>query len=299
MAYSPFTTPRNNNTYSPTLVTDSLAQGIVTKLQHLTAPLTAFTTVFGADTYRPKATHQIRFATAGSTPQQDPTSFESGDSTVGAVSVTMHAESIAWHVTAAERNSGLTPEHLAEINSAKFANVIWSRVAALLSTANFVTNSPVLSAAASFGFAEMVSLRSAIKKVQNKTAVLDGDYLAQLTNTPGFFQATPSTSGVTGWQTFGWTGGIYEATDWSAAGTDVRGIACGKGALVVVAGLPVEPVGAPPTLERKVLTVPGVNMQVALHHWYALASRTEWFSLDIMLGTALGDETQGVLLKSA
>jgi hypothetical protein len=52
------------------------------------------------------------------------------------------------------------------------------------------------------------------------------------------------------------------------------------------------------TLQEAVQTVPDVDVSIAAYSWFSLQTRTLWNSLDLMFGTALLDESAGVLLTS-
>src|SRR5213076_3629685 len=79
--------PVASNTYSATLVTQFLLDGAVTKLQNLWAPLRVFSRDYSQDRYKPRATAQLKFVTAGGTTQKNATNFESGDAIVSNVQI--------------------------------------------------------------------------------------------------------------------------------------------------------------------------------------------------------------------
>jgi len=88
----------------------------------------------------------------------------------------------------------------------------------------------------------MASAWGSLKKSSLKYAVLDGEYMARLVNSPVFYQATGTDSGEGRWKLFGWDG-VHQNTRWSgthsgAGDQNIRGFFCGPTALGVVAGLP-------------------------------------------------------------
>jgi len=81
------------NTFDSALVTDVLRDSVITVLQSRLAPLSAFTKDFSAESVKPRATIQVPIATAGSTTQTNATDFESGNSTLDNVAVTVNQSS--------------------------------------------------------------------------------------------------------------------------------------------------------------------------------------------------------------
>ena len=288
--------PRNDNSYQSALVTQFLLDGAVTQLQNRWAPLRAFTRDYSTDRYKPLATGQIKFVTAGSTTQTNSTNFESGDSTVGNAAVTVSQYTQAFHVTNSELNSGLRMENLVDINMAYLADKILAVAAAPITTANFTATAKV-SASANFGFSDIADLWGQLKKSPVKNLLLDGEYLARLLNQPAFFQATDVDS-PTGWSKFGWNG-IYLNTNWTGAGAKTVGFAMNPQAIGAIAGLPLTPPAVPgATLAESTITIPGPDISVAAYSWFSLSSRTFWMSYDLMFGAAKLDGTAGVLVQS-
>jgi hypothetical protein len=296
MAYSPFTTPRNTgNSYSASLITPALLEGAITQLQHRCAPLAAFSRQFQSDPLKPKCVHYAKLITAGATAQTNATNFESGDSTVTHVEINLAHISQSWHTTTGELNSGMRLSDIDTVNIQTFANKLWQVVAALFSTSAF---SSQLIAPGAFGWSDMGTLRGLLKKSPIKNAILDGEYFAQLTNTPAYYQRTDTKPGA-GYATFGWDG-VHESSDWTTAGTaGVRGIVCNPQAIAVIASPPLAPAGAPQTLEWQDMVLPGLEMTVRLHSWLSLATRTLWRSLDVVFGAAVADSTAAILIRDS
>src|SRR5438477_7131989 len=117
--------PDASNTYSATLVTQFLLDGAVTKLQNLWAPLRVFTRDYSQDRYKPRATAQLKFVTAGGTTQKNASNFESGDATITNKQIDVDQYSTAFHVTNDELNSGLRMENLIDIKTAECADNIF------------------------------------------------------------------------------------------------------------------------------------------------------------------------------
>ncbi len=287
------------NTYSGTLVTSFLMDGSLTPLQNRWAALRAFALDSSTDPYKPLATGVLKNPTAGATTQTDATNFESGNSTVAPISVTMHQYTQSFAVSNLDLNNGLRMQDLVTINTANFANKIIEVATAPITVANF-TGTPLTSAPGSFGFSDAATLQGQLKKSPIKNLILDGEYQAQLANTPGFFQGTGVVGGSTSaWKAFGWDL-IALNTDWTGAGAAVRGFACNPQAIVGITGTPLAPPNIPGgTLSLGTFTVPDLNITVAMYSWFNTGTRTMWYSYDVMAGFALGDATAGIIVKSS
>ena len=295
--------PVNANTYSATLVTAFLADGATTILQKKLAALTAFTKNVGTDRYKPLATAQLKKVTAGSSTQTNATNFESGDSTVTNVAVTVSQYTQAFQVSNSDLNSGLRMQDLVKVNTAAFGNKLMQVATAPITEANFANynGGSFVGAPAAFGWGDMALIWGALKNANERHAILDGEYIGQLNNTPTFFQ----NSGVNGSaaMNFGWDG-IHLNTEWTGAGTGCRGFACDPQAIGVAMGLPLTPTNVGSqipggTLSEATFRVPGLEAEVALYVWFSLASRTLWSSYDVMLGAAALDTTAGVFIKAS
>jgi hypothetical protein len=293
------------NTYSATLITQFLVDGAVTKLQNRWAALRVFTRDYSMDRYKPRATGQLKYATASGTTQKNATNFEtSGDATVGPVQIAVDQYTTGLHVTNDELNSGLRMENLLEIKIAECADNILKVAFSPLATGSFTTNQKIISSAAAFGWNEMAQASGALKKSVVKYAVLDGEYIARIENNPVFFQtAGTQNGGSDGWSRFGWDG-VFTNTNWSGtnAGANdqyIRGLWCNPQVMGAIAGLPLMPPNIPgQTLQESSFTVPGVDISVATYNWFSLGTRTMWMTYDLMFGSALLDESAGVLLTS-
>jgi hypothetical protein len=236
--------------------------------------------------------------TVGSTTLTNATNFESGDSTVAPISVTMAQYTQPFQVSNSDFNSGLRMQDLVTINIAKFADKVTSVATAIITAANFPTT-PVISAAASFGLSDLATLQGQLQKSPIKNLILDGTYLARIANQPGFFQKTGAgLEDPAGYAAYGWDG-TYLASNWTGAGANIKGLACNPQALVGVTGLPATPANIPGgILSMTTQTLPGLGIAIALFQWFNPSTRTFWCSYDIVAGFAVGDSTAGVIVAS-
>jgi len=286
------------NTYSTDLVTQSLKEGAITKLVHAFAPLRAFTRDFTTDPIKPRSTCQVKLITTSGAAQDNPTNFETGDTTVSNVAVTVDQVSRSFHVTNDELNSGLRLTDLLVQNGKVFAGAIQQKINALFTTGNFANYSggAYTKASASFAWSDMALLWGALKKADEKHAILDGEYLGPLVNSPTFMQPGLTADASQSGMRFGWDG-LHLCTEWTGAEANVRGIICNPQAIVAVAGVPVPAPAA--NIVRETFVIPGIGLTVSFSQWFSLATRTLWASYDCMFGCSVGDNTALILIKSA
>jgi hypothetical protein len=281
------------NTYSAALLTEKLEKAATTSLSECLAPLNAFTKGFSPDEYKPRAKCELKYVTATDAAVKNATDFEAGDSTVDNVQITVDQYTQAFHVSNDELNSGLRLTDLAEKNARAFGETLLDVVFALLKTDNFAT--AVTRTSSAFTYADMATAWGTLKKSSVKNAILDGEYMARLINSPVFYQPTDSEGG-TGFAAFGWNE-IYPVSRWSAAESATRGFFCAPQAIGLVAGLPQR--GPSPTLETRLVTLPGLEFSVAFNTWFSLSTRSYWASYDAMFGCAALDKSAGYLLKDS
>jgi hypothetical protein len=283
--------PFNANTVSASITTEMLAQGAITILQHQFAPLRAFARDFSADTYKPKATIEIKYVTSGPTAQTDPTDFESGNSTIAVITPSMAHYTGAVHVSQVDMNKGMRIADLLEIGLATLGNTIIDIAVAPITVTNF-TATPVVSSAANFGWSDAKTLWGQLKKSPIKNLLLDGEWYARLLP-ENMEQFQPTDFGRAGWNA------LALNTRWSGAGTNVIGFACNPQAIGAGAGLPVGSSNTASGLSQSVITLPGLNMSIALFEWFSNKTRSYWASYEMMFGAAVGDTTAGICVKSA
>lgn len=296
--------PLAANTFSATLTTDMLELQAITQLQNRWAALSCFTRDFTTDPYKPLATVQVPLVTAGATALVGSkgsgiSNFESGDSTVTNVAVTVNHYSVPFHMTQDELMSGLRIEQLATINLAVLADTVIQNVISNIATSTFTagTHFTPMTGNGTFWANDMPVLWSFLKKSPIKNLILDGTPMSKLINQPGFFQ--PALAGdrdSSRAKTFGWDN-IELNTQWSTAPANVNGFACNPQAICVAAGLPMVPPMIPGgTLEQSSISIPGPDINIATYMWFSLATRTLWCSYDVMFGSKAGDLTAGAVL---
>lgn len=288
------------NTYSATLVTAHLLDGAITDLQNVWAPLAAFTLDYDPDAYKPNAVCIVKHVTAGTATQVDATDFEAnGNTTVAPISITPHQYTQNFQVSNSDLNNGLRMADLVTLNTALFANAVIEAAMVPITVANFGA-AVVTSSAAAFGYSDLATLQAALKKSPRKNLILDGAYIARVSNVPGFFQPAGVLGGSpSAWRGFGWDI-VANNTNWAGAGANIVGFACNPQAIAAVVGLPLTPGGIPGgILAMNTEQVPGLNITVAAFTWFSTKTRTMWQSLDVIFGDAAADKTAGFIVASA
>lgn len=300
------------NTFSATVTTNFLIAGAIQKLSGRFAAANLFARDAEQDPFKPLAAGIRKFnttATDGTQVQSNPTDFEAlgagGDSTIDAITITPTQQVSGGHLTNAQLQSGFRVADIIEKKLIDLAAKVTQVLTAPITVANFTTNAALVSAPAAFSFSDLATLQGQLKKTLVKNLILDGEYLARISNTPGFFQTagnvgTSTGSGSGAWRAFGWDN-IALNTDWSGAGANVRGFACGQDAIGFISGLPLTPPEGIPGNIANVGTVmlPDVNIGIQTWAWWSNITRTYHFTFDLIIGATLVDELQGVLVKSA
>lgn len=301
--------PQDANTLGASLVTDYLSDGLLIVAANKLAPLALFSRKFSADPQKPRATIQVPKATAGATSQTNATNFESGDTTLTNVPVTVNQISQSFHLTNDQLNKGFDLAQLAGINADVFANALSDIWTAIDIVGNYGA-AQVIGLAANFDPNDLPALFGVAKNFRLRNLLLDGTYLAFLF--PGVISNFSSGVGLgAGNQSrtvfpgvFGFDN-IAMQNRWTAATANSVGFLCGPDALAIAAAMPIQQ-PASEFISMKTITIEGagtndssLGISVQLVTWYSRATRTIWASYDVMFGAAAGEVTQGKGLVSA
>lgn len=288
---------QNSNTITSVLQ-NFLLDGSITDLQNMWAPLQAYSMPFDPNPISPLSPGVIKHVTSGSTAQTNPTNYESGDGVITPVTSTPSEFSISYQISNTDLNSGVRMADLVKINTANFANKVNEAANAVITTGNFTTG--LISAATSFGFSDLATLQALLKKSPIKNLILDGSYIARVSNSPLFLQRAGNVGGPSnGWTAYGWDG-IYQQTDWTGASANVVGFACNPQAISGVWGQPALPAFIPGNiLANSVITLAGLEARVLYELWFNPATRTSWASLRTVASFSKVDGSAGYLITSA
>lgn len=288
--------PQNINTIDAALLTDWLSDGLVVVANNKLAALNGFSTDFGVDPMKPRATVQVRKATAAGAVQTNPTNFETGDSTLDNIPVTVAQISRSFHITNDELNSGSRLAHLSQINADAFVNALSDIWTALILDATFAAPAALnVGAASVFDTGVLADIYGTAKNFRSKRLILDGAYVGRiLTNiNPQAFKTAPQGDrGAFGFDL------LAEQNRWTGADANTVGVVCGPESIAVASGLPVQlPSGE--FLSLSTISADQIGLTVSAATWFSRSGRVTWASYDVMFGAAAGDTTQLARLKSA
>lgn len=274
------------NTFDAALVTDSLRDTAITVLQSRLAPLNAFTKDFSTDALAPRKTVQVPIATAGSTTQTNATNFESGDTTLDNVEVTVNQYTNSFHLTNAELNQGHKLEQLAKINLHKLANKIIDVAMTPVTTTNFGSAVVDVDSASLVTAAELKTLWGALKDGDERNLVVDGSIYANfLPSNLESFQTAGNGRNV---GIYGYDGFFYN-NRFDGAGTNIKGFACSPQAIAIASGVPAPSPVDSAMLAQELVEIPDLGLTVQMNLWISSATRAVWASYDCMFGAAKGD----------
>ena len=287
-------TPQAANSYSATLVTDRLADEVITTIGTRLASLRAFSREFGTDRFKPRANVDVKTVTAAASFQTNPTDFEptgaNADSTVGVTQVAVDQCIQEFQVANDELNKGLRLMDLAEKAAQSFANGISDKWTAIVTVANFGAGT-VIGAAASFDQADLPAIWALAKNYGSRNLILDGSYIAGLIPLDKF----DFLLGENGAYAFDL---IAMQNRWTSAMTNAVGLICDPNAIACASGLPVEmPQGE--FIELNTVTIEQLGLTIQLEHWWGRGARKHWMAYDVMAGFKAGDTTAAEGLVSA
>jgi len=282
------------NTYDADLCVDRLSEKAILVLQERLAPLRAFSRDFGTDTLRPRATVQVEKSGTHATAQQNPTNYESGDTTNDAVAVEVNEETISFNVSSQEMMQGERLETKAGNNLHGLADNIWDEVVALCNDANS-DNDIITCVQTSFTDTQRQALWASIAKGGERHLILDGTAYAE--NLPGDKNAFElSQRGAYGFD------GFHLATKWDATGAEsnLYGLAVTPNAFAVASGLPeISPAVANNLEAVSTAEIPDLGLTVQTCLWGSTSTRATWISYGVMFGVSVGDGTAFTLVVSS
>lgn len=275
------------NTYPAATLADIIMSSHLLALQNKHLPFERFSTNFSEEAIAispngtgPRSDLKVDLVGSGSTTQTNPTNYESGDSSVTAVSVSMNEYSNAFHITSAERNSGRKLEKLLAVNVHALMNKLDAVTSALFTTSNY--GSAVLDKdPTTVTTADIKTLIAATGKFNERNLVTDATFWAQFAVTTDK-NSLGVMDGAYGLDTMGYI------TDWTNAGTNVNGIIADPQGVAVASRLPKNDDEVAEVIDLATFELPnGMTAQIA--KWVSVSSRNTWHSVDIVFGAAAGD----------
>lgn len=286
------------NTIDTALIVDVLSEKAKTTLGDKLASLKAFSADFSNERALQTGKIQIPVATAGSTTLKNPSNFESGDSTLAKVAVTVDHYSQPFYLSSASINQAMKIEMLAEKNLQVFAESLYDIALTPVTTTNFPTAVSVASVAGTTTndllFANVLKpVFARLAKAGERHIILNANLFAQSLpqNVLGFKPGSPA---------FGFDG-VHLSTRFSAAEANCVGFGCTSGAIAVASMLPSKAPGADQEfLATEVVAIDSIGLSVELNLWYSRSTRSLWASYDVLFGAAYGGDTAtGVLVKTS
>ena len=188
----------------------------------------------------------------------------------------------AFGIPSDELQLGASLDWLIALNAQKFAATISDAYTALLTVDNF-GEAIVTKTAGSFGADDFETTFSAVPTA-DRVVVLDSPY---------FGKVKPAT-----WLPVGFSN-VFEHTRWTAAGTDVRGFAGDRRAIVVSYSEPMTaPIGQQ-VLARSTMPLPQIGVCAEASLFYVVATRSIRAAFALYFGCAVGDPSALKLLKTA
>lgn len=279
----------NANTVDSGLANSLLANDAVQTMRTYVAPLGAYTRSVAISPLSKRQVINVPLVSSSGSIQTNPTNFETGDTTLGDVAVTVNQYSKSWTVSNPEQNLGLALAQLAPTNAKIIAEGIVALVTAKMTNGNYGADN-VIGTAANFDSADLPAILALGKNFDRVTLVLDGGHLAYLlpTDRNKFAFGEPGA--------YGFDGGIYKNNLWTGGATDICGFVCAPDAIAIATGMPSTlPTGEAMVQESVAI---GAGLSVMATTWFSRASRSMWGSFDIMFGCAVGDATQGKVLTT-
>jgi len=285
----------NTGTDSATLLGTMLEQQSVTVLQTMLGPIQALSYEVSLDPMVPLKPTIIRVVTAGGTAQTNATNFEDTTNFVGTVTektVTPSRYTSGGYLSVAEYNAGNKMAQWAEIKAQEIGEKLLGVINALIVTGTFTTDVQTIASAA-FSWSDLNTIWGSLAKARTKNAILASAYVAKLL--PTTRESLNALEGApTGWNRF-------DVNDyWTGATSGTQGFFCHPQAIGVVMGAPETPATANRAgLSQSVLNIPGLGAAIQVNNWFNTATRSDWFTLDTVMGAAVVDATAGRILKAS
>lgn len=279
-----------SNTMAAGLILDTLGKRVNTLLGNVFAPLGGFASDFTEDPLTQGQRVQIPQATAGGTTQTNATNWESGDSTLGNIGVTVSQYSQSWHITPLQLNNNFRLAQLVDINLQYFANKIMDVAMTPINGVSFVN---FIEPSATFTATNLRALFAAGAKLPVKNILLDGTYYANFL--PTLLTEIGPRKTLVGFDNF------FLNTRWSGAGVNVLGFMGGPQSLAYVSGLPIMDDETRTDINATPMAVKisdSTTMTVLASTWLSRATRLRWASLDVMFGASVLDNTGCRVIKS-
>jgi hypothetical protein len=285
------------NTIDTALIVDVLSETAITTLGNKLASFSAFTGDFSNERALQAGKIQIPVATTGDASQKNPTNFETGDSTLSKVAVTIDHYSKSFVLSSAAMNQALKIEMLAKKALQIFAQGLYDIALTPVTTTNFPTAISLASVVATntndLLFNNVLKpVFARLAKASERHVILNGSLFAQSLpqNVLGFKPGGPA---------FGFDG-VHLSDRFDGSESNTVGFGCSPEAIAIASMLPMKAPGADQEfIASEVVPIDSIGLSVELNMWYSRATRSLWASYDVLFGAAFGgDASKGVLVKT-
>ena len=280
------------NNIDSALVADSIAAQTKTVLSKRLSALNLFASDFSSDVKKPGETINIPLASAGSSTQVNPTSFNSiGGTTLGKASVTLSHIYQPFGLSYDDMKNAHRLDRLAQINADALADKIWELATTPITTSNFPTATVVTSAENSISptSGDLPELWAGVHKSARKGLVVSPVIYSNLI-------PTSTTALNLGEGAYGFEGGVHYATAFSGQ-SGLVGFACSSDALVMAAAMP--PLNSDRyEVQTIVLEQLGISVMFTMHH--ETSTRSDIATFEVMFGCSKGlvDGTMALIVPA-
>ena len=283
------------NTFDASTIADIIASNEMLVLQERNTPLDKFATNFSGEAIAQthngngaRSTIQVDLASGASTTLTNPTNYEQGDSTLGAVTVPMSEYSQPFHITPAESGSGRRLEKLVMVNLYALQNKLDSVVKGLMTVANYGT--AVLDKdPTTVTTADLKTIISSTGKFNQRNLVADASFWSQFAVTSDK-NSLGVIDGAYGLDSFSLS------TNWGDAGTNVNGFVGDTSAIAMASRLPTLTAELREELDFDTVELPN-GMTVQICRWVSKQTRNTWHSFDVVFGASVGDAGAGKVIE--
>jgi hypothetical protein len=274
-----------SNTIDTALIVDSVTEATQTKLANRLAALNLFSTDFSSDVKRAGDVVQVALATAGSTTQVNPTSFNSiGGSTLDNAAVTLEHIYQPFGLAYADIKNGIRLERLIQVNVDAFADKIWEKVTTHVTVANYgAAVSTGADSTFTVGSAGVKALWAGVSKSGRKGLVANAGIYSNFI--PTSTTSLPLQAGA-----YGFDNGVHYATSFSGE-TKLAAFACSPEAVAIASSAPALDGIAGDLLVNEAIALPNLGMTAFWTVWSDKSTRNIIGAVEVMFGSAPGIKT--------
>ena len=270
------------NTINSALIVDSVSEYGLTKLANRLAPLGLFASDFSADVKRPADVIQVSLATAGSTTQTNPSSFNSiGGTTLGASAVTLDHLYQPFGLAYSDLQNGIKLERLIKVNMDKLADAIWAAATAPITVANFgAATVTAADSAVTPGSANLKALWAGVSKADRKALIVNSGIYSQLI--PTSTTSLPLSEGA-----YGFDAGVFYASQFPSE-AKLAGFAASAEAIAMASGKPDFSAVEGNLMLSESVTLDKLGLTIFYNVWGDPSTRNIIGSFELMFGANKG-----------